>query len=145
MAARTGGMAAAGVAAAVAFAAVVFAVNVGVIAERSRKQGRNSFIGAAGYAAVEQNAGFLQRGARTAADAAADEHVDMQAAEKGRERLMTAVERFDFHGGDDAPVLCFVELETIGLTEMLKNVSVIVSDCNSHGKSPFAVSKKRDK
>lgn len=71
-------------------AAVVAALNVGVVFQRSVKQGFCGSIGAAGYAAVQFDAGFGQSVLRSSADTSADQRIHIKILQKTGQSAVTA-------------------------------------------------------
>ena len=51
-------------------------------------------------------------------------------------RAVTAAVGIDDLGIHDRVILDVVDLELLGMAEVLENLSVFVSNCNSHGKKP---------
>ena len=127
--------AAAVVTAAVTFAVmmvVVIALDIGVEAECACQQVSNSCVCIAAAAAVKSNTCLGQCHLCAAADTAADQHICMQGAQHTCQGAVAAAVGIYHFGCNDRAVFYFVNLELLGVTEMLEDLTVSISYCNSH-------------
>ena len=127
--------AAAVIAAGVTFTMVMVmmvALDIGVKAEITGQVIGNRCVGITGTAAVELDAGLCQCHLGAAADAAADQNICIQAAQHACQSTMTAAVGVHHLRCNDCAVLHFVDLELLGVTEMLEDLTVSVSNCDSH-------------
>ena len=114
---------------------VVIAPDIGVKAQIAGQVIGNRGICITAAAAVELNARLCQRHLGTAADTAADQHIDVSACQKTCQRTVTAAVGVDHFRCDDLTVLNFVNLELLGVTEVLEDSTVGISYCNFHNMS----------
>ncbi len=68
----------------------------------------------------------------TAAKAAADQDIDRVVRQKSRKGTVANAVGPDHLTGDDLSVLDIIDLEILGPSEVLEDVSVLISSCNSH-------------
>lgn len=111
---------------------VMAALDVWIVGEASLKQGLDGRIGISRNAAVQPDSGFRERLLCAASNSTADQCIDLQGAKEGRQRPMPAADNVDNFGRQDLLPVDVIELELLGMTEMLKNLSVLVGNCNSH-------------
>ena len=112
--------------------AVVIAFSIGIILQCTLCQSLSGRIGRTGDPAVELDSRLGQRVLRTHADAAADQCIRLGGfQESGQCAVTTAIGWYDLLGNDLA-ILHVVELELLGVAEMLEDLSVFVSYCDSH-------------
>ena len=111
---------------------VMVALDIGVEAEITGQVIGNRCVGITGTAAVELNTGLCQCHLGTAADAAADQNICVQTAQHTCQSTMTAAVGVHHLRCNDCAVLHFVDLELLGVTEMLEDLTVSVSNCDSH-------------
>ena len=113
--------------------AVMVAADVGIVVQVAGQECFHSVIGIAGNTAVELDAGLRQSHLRAAADAAADQNVNTAVEQEICQSAVTAAVGIHDLGGDDSTVFNIVNLELLGVAEMLENQLVCVSNCNFHG------------
>ena len=111
---------------------VVIASGVGIILQRPLDQRLRSCIRRAAHAAVKLNSGLGQCVLRTHADAPADQRVRLGSLqETGQCAVPAAVGGNDLLR-DNPAILHVVKLKLLGMTEMLEDLSVFISYCDSH-------------
>ena len=111
---------------------VVVALDVRIIAEIVRKIRLDRCIARTADTAEKLNACICESHLSTAADPAADQYRYVLLCEKSRKRAVTATVRIHDRCGNDLAVLYCVDLKLLGVSEMLKDLSVFVSNCNFH-------------
>ena len=111
---------------------VVAAHHIGVIGQRSGSQLLCRLVRVTGYTAIQLDACRCQRRLGAAADAAADQRVHMQRAQNTCKRAVAAAVGIHHLGGHDFAVFHIVDLELLRVAEVLKYLSVFLSNCNSH-------------
>ena len=120
--------------AAAAFAVMVImmiAVGGAVLRENAGQQLGDGFIGRAGDSGIELDIRVVQRDLRAHADAAADEGIHALRFKEARQRTVAAAHR----GHDDARQLAvddFVDLKLLSMAEVLKDLTVFISDSDFH-------------
>ena len=81
---------------------------------------------------------------RAAADASADQHVDLFAGKQSGKRAMSGISARNDGGRDDLPALAIVDGELRGMSEMLKDESIFTGNGDFHSSSlvlkPFGCS-----
>lgn len=112
--------------------AVMAAANIGIKGQLPGQEGFHCFVRVAADAAAELNAGFRQGCPGTATDAAADEHIHLGCPEETSQRAVAMAVGVRYHRADDAAVRHIIDLELGCVTEVLVNLVIFVSDCNSH-------------
>ena len=131
-------VAAAGVTLAVMMFAVMIAFDVGIEIQVACKIRLDSRITASADTAVKFDARFAERHLCAAADAAANENVCTDGSKKSRECAMTRAVGIENLCVYDSAVFDLIDLELLGMTEMLKDGFIFISNCNFHDKkSPF--------
>ena len=117
--------------------AVVVAFGIGIILQRTLCQSLRGRIGRTGNPAVELDSRLSQRILCPHADAAADQCIRLRCfQEAGQCAVPAAVGWYDLLR-DNFTVLHIVELELLRVTEMLEDLSVFVSYCDSHTACSF--------
>ena len=111
---------------------VVVALDVRVIAEIVRKKRLDCCVASSADTAVELNACTCKCHLCTAANPAADQYRYILLCEKSRKRTVTATVRIHDRCGNDLTVLYCVDLELFSMSEVLKDLSVFVSNCYFH-------------
>ena len=136
-------VASAAVAAAVVFFAVMVVVVIAfcgrVIVESACCEAFHSLVSITLDAAEQLYARLSQRHLCAAANSSADEHVCAESGKKTCKSAVTAAVGGNNFGGDYLAILHGVELKLLGVTKMLKNLSIFVSYCNFHYNYPFYI------
>ena len=112
--------------------AVVIAFGVGVILQRPLGQCLCGCVRETGHTAVKLNPSFGQRILCTHADASANQRVYLGGLQKACQCAVPAAVRRNDLLCNDLTILHVVELELLSVAEMLENLSVSVSYCDSH-------------
>ena len=113
--------------------AVVVAADIGVIVQVACQECFHSVIGIAGNAAVELDACLSQSHLCAAANTAADQNVNAAAEQETCQSAMAGAVGIHDLGGDDGAVFNVVNLELLGVAEVLVNQFVCVSNYDFHG------------
>ena len=121
----------------VVMVAVVTAHNIGIVVQLTGKQCRHSSIRTAGNAAVKPDARLCQSSLGTTADAAADQNIRVQRVEHTGQGTVTAAVGTDHLRGDDLTVANIIYLKKLRVAKVLENITVGISDCNSHNLFSF--------
>ena len=116
---------------------MVITSGIGIILQRALGQRLCCGVRGAGHAAVEPDARLSQRALRAHADAAADQGIRLSGFQESGQGAVPAAVCGDDLLGNDPAVLNVVKLELFGVTEMLEDLSVFVSDCDSHSICSF--------
>ena len=126
--------AAAMIAAGMAFAVmiVVVALNIGIVAKITGQVIFYSCVCVAPNTAVELDTSLLEGHLGAAADTAADQHICIQTGQNTGQSAVAAAAGIHNLGRNNSAVFHFVYLELLGVTEVLEDQTVSVSDCDSH-------------
>ena len=126
--------AAAMVTAGVAFTVVVvvIALHIGVEAEGACQQVCNRCIGITAAATVQSNACLSQGHLCTTANTAADQHICFEIIQQTCQCAVAAAIGIHYLRGDDRAVFHFIDFELLGVTEVLEDLTVSVSNCDFH-------------
>ena len=116
-----------------AAAVMVGAAGIGIILQFAGQQGIDCFVSITMDAAIELDTSLVQGGAGAAADAAADEQVDLVGSQITCQGAVTGTGNAEDLGIDDSAVFDLVELELSGMTEVGEDHFVLISNCNQHG------------
>jgi len=111
---------------------VMTATDIGVEGQDTCQVIGNRCVCIAGAAAVELNTCLCQCHLGTAADATANQNICVQGAQHTCQSTVTAAVGVDNFGSNDLVILHFVDLELLGVTEMLEDHTVSISNCDSH-------------
>ena len=119
-------------AASVVILMVVAALNIGIKAQITCQEVCDRCVSIAAAATVKLNTCLSQGHLCAATDAATDQHICIQCAQNTGQGTVTAATGVDHFGCHNGAVLHFVNLELLGVTEMLEDLTVSISNCNSH-------------
>ena len=119
-----------------AAAVVVGAAGVGIIVQLTGEECLDRIIGIAVDAAVELDAGLVQRSTGAAADAAADQGVNLVDGQVTGQSAVAGTGNAEDLGIDDGAVLDLVELELGGVAEVGEDLFVLISNSDKHEISP---------
>ena len=103
-----------------------------VIAELSCQQSSHSLITAALDPAVQFDARIGQCLLGTAADAAANERIDASTPQQARQSAMSLTIRTDYLTGRHLISLAHINLKSLRLSKMLKNIAICIGNRNFH-------------
>ena len=123
------------VAANMTFAMVVIVMatlHIGIEVQFVFQKSGHSGIRIAGHAAVQLDSGSRQSSPGTAADTAADQNIGAQRVQDAGQRAVSASVGVHNLGSSHASILYVIDLKLFGVTKVLENLSVFVSNCNSH-------------
>ena len=121
-------------AAVVAALVMVVADGVGVKVQVAGDQGLDSHISHTDDTGIDHDTGLSQSSACAAADTAADQHIHLHLTQKISQSTVTAAAGGNHHGVQDLTCLNIIDLELLGVTEMLKNLLIFISNRDSHVK-----------
>ena len=117
---------------------VMIALHIGVKTQIAGQEILNSSICMAEATAVKLNASLGQRHLGTAADTTADQHICVQGGQHTCQGTVAGAVGIYHFGRYDVAVAHFVNLKLLGMTEMLEDHTVGISNCNSHeGYTPY--------
>ena len=105
---------------------MVITVNIGVVAQISAEQCAHRRVNVPTDTAVELDARFGQSRLRTAADASANQSVHAVLHQESCQCAVTAAVGINDFRMDDFAVHSFIKLELLGVTEMLKDLTVFI-------------------
>ena len=116
---------------------VVIAACLRIIDQLSLGQGFCRFIRGARHAAVERDACLGKSCLCAHADATADQRVCLGSLQKACQRAVPGAVGGNDLRGYDLPVRDVIELELLRVSEMLEDLTVFVSDCDSFHDDSF--------
>ena len=117
---------------------MVVTVNIGIVAQISAEQCAHRRVSVPADTAAELDARFGQSCLRTAADASANQSVHAVLHQEACQCTVTAAVGINNFRMDNFAVRSFIKLELFGVTEMLKNLTVFIGNCNFHNGISFA-------
>ena len=117
---------------------MVVTVNVGIVAQISVEQCAHRSISVPADTAVELDTRFGQSCLRTAADASANQSVHAVLHQEACQCAVTAAVGVNDFRMSDFAVHSFLKLELLGVTEVLKDLTVFIGNCNFHNRISFA-------
>ena len=120
------------IAAGVAFAVVV-AADIGIIIQIAGQECFHSIVSVTGNAALELDASLSQSHLCAAADAATNQDINTAAEQETCQSAVAAAVGIHDLGGDDGAVFYVVDLKLLGVSDMLEDQFVCVSNCDFHG------------
>jgi len=118
---------------------MVVTVNIGIVAQISAEQCVHRCVSVPADTAVELDARFGQSCLRTAADASANQSVHAVLHQETCQCAVTAAVGINNFRMSDFAVRSFIKLELFSVTEMLKNLTVFIGNCNFHNGISFAI------
>ena len=104
------------------------------VAEVTCQQILNCSIRITHAAAVEGDACLLQSHPCAAADAAADQNIHIQRLQQAGQSAVAAAVGVHHFRRNDGTVFHFVNFELLGVTEVLEDHTVGISDCDFHSR-----------
>ena len=111
---------------------MMIATGIRIIRQRSGSERLCRRIRRTLHAGIESDASVSQRHLRTHTDPAANQSVNFcSLQETGKRAVAAAVGIHDLFS-DDLSVFNIIQLELLGMSEMLKDRSVFISHCDSH-------------
>ena len=111
---------------------VMIALDIGIECQLAGNERFHCCVRIAGNAAVQLDARRSQCHLRTTADAAADQNICIQSGQDTCQRAVSAAHGIDNFRCNDLTLLHIIDLKLLGVAEVLENLAVFVSDCNSH-------------
>ena len=117
---------------------MVIAVNIGIVAQIYTEQCAHRRISVPADTAVELDARFGQSCLRTSADASANQSVHAVLHQEACQCAVTAAVGVNDFRMSDFAVHSFIKLELLGVTEMLKDLTVFIGNCNFYNGISFA-------
>ena len=117
--------------------AMVVALGVGIIFQRPIRKGFCGSIRRSLNACVKPDPGVGKRRLRPHADASADQGVSLYRLQEPGQRAVAASVGIHDLLIHDLPGFNIVQLELLGMAEVLEDLSVFVCDCDSHGICSF--------
>jgi hypothetical protein len=116
---------------------VVVAFSIGVIIQLPGSQRLYSRISRTGNTAVQLDPSLGQRVLRAHADTAANQRIYLCGFQKSCESTMTASVGGNDLLRNDPAILHIEKLELLGVSKVLEDLSVFISNCDSHTVRPF--------
>lgn len=113
----------------IVFSVMVRAMNRRVEIKRTAKQSFYCLVRTARNTAVQLYAGACKCIFCTLAYSSADKRVDIVQFQKACKRTVSAAKRRDYAFAFNFVIFRFIHLESFGVSEMLKNLSVLISYC----------------
>ena len=111
---------------------MVVTVNIGIVAQISAEQRVHRRVSLPADAAVELDTRLGQCRLRAAADAAANQSIHALPRQEACQRAVTAAVGINDFRMDDFAVRGFINLELLGVSEMLENLTVLIGNRNFH-------------
>ena len=111
---------------------MMVALNIGIKAQIASQEVCDCCIGVTAAAAVKLNTSLGQSHLGTTTDTAADQNICIECAQNTCQSAVAAAIGVYYFGSDDVAILHFVNLELLGVTEMLEDLTAGVSYCDSH-------------
>ena len=97
------------------------------IGQRPVQHGQDGRFGTAAYAAENIDPGLFQGASGAAADASADHGINTAVSQEARQSFVSLSVGIDDHGRQDPVIVCLKDLELFRFSEVLENLSVIIS------------------
>ena len=116
---------------------VMITPDIGIEVQLTCYQRFCCYISASGNTTVKPDTRIAERHLRTAANTAADQDIHLQGAQKSCQRTMAAAARIHNLRRNDISIFHIIDFELFGVTEVLKDFSVFVSNCDSHNMISF--------
>ena len=117
---------------------MVVTVNIGIVAQISAEQCVHRCVSVPADTAVELDTRLGQSCLRTAADASANQSVHAVLHQEACQCAVTAAVGVNDFRMDDFAVRSFINLELLGVAEMLKDLTVFIGNCNFNNGISFA-------
>ena len=114
------------------FVVVMITSDLGIEIQFICKQSIYCIVARAADTAVKPNACTCKCHLSTTANSAANENISTHCLQKARQCTVTASIRVNDLGRNDLSILYCVDLKLLGMSKVLKDLSVFVSNCNFH-------------
>ena len=114
------------------FLMVVIAGHIAILGQSALQQLLHRRIGAAGRACIHRDARLRQRLTCAAADAAANQHLHALSLQKASQRAVALAVGVHHLAAGNLLALRLLQLELLGVAEMLEYIAVFVSNCDLH-------------
>ena len=118
---------------------MVVTVNIGIVVQTSAEQCVHRCVSVPADTAVELDTRLGQSRLGTAADASANQSVHTVLHQEACQCAVTAAVGINDLRMRDFAVRSFIKLELFSVTEMLKNLTVSIGNCNFHNGISFAI------
>ena len=116
---------------------MVIAPDIGIESQFAGNQSLRCRVSTAADTAKELDACCCQGHLGATTDATADQHICIQIFQNAGQSAVAAAVGVDDLGSDDLAVCHIIDLKLLGVTEMLENLTVVVSYRDSHRKNSF--------
>ena len=111
---------------------MMVAFGIGIISKVPCKKALYRLVYISVDTAIELNACLGKCHLRTAADTAADQHIDIELGKKARKCAVSAAIGVDHLSGENFIAFNGINLELLRVTEVLKNLTIAISYCDFH-------------
>ena len=111
---------------------VMAALHIGIEVQFVFQESSHSGIRISGYSAIKLDTCRRQSSLSATADTAADQNIGTQRIQDSGQRAVSASVGVHNLGSNHTSILYVIDLELCGVTKVLENLSVLVSNCNSH-------------
>ena len=112
--------------------AMVVTLGIRIVLQRSFCQSLHSRVSGTGDAAIKLDPCFCKRSLSTHSNASTDQGIRLRRLQETGKRAMPIAVGWDDLLSSDLPIFHIIELKLFGMSEMLKDLSVVVRYCNSH-------------
>ena len=116
---------------------MMIAVNARIEHQIPHQQCSHRIIGIAADTAEKLNPGLRQRCLGPTANTATDQHIHLMICQKSCQSTVPAAVCFHDPGSKHRVVLYLIDFKCLGMSEMLKNLSIRICNRNNHRFSPF--------
>ena len=117
----------------------MIALNVGFLLQASVKQRRYCRIRISLHAAIQFDTRFCQCRLRTAADPSANQNIRAAFHQKTCQRAVPAAAGIHHFRADHLALGHLIDFKLLCMSEMLKDLSVFISNCNFHSHFSFKI------
>ena len=111
---------------------MVVAFGIGIISKVSCNKALYRLVRISADAAIERNACLGKRHLCAAANAAADQHIDINPGKKAGKCAVSAATGIDHFSGENFITFNSINLELLRVTEVLKNFTITIRYCDFH-------------
>jgi len=111
---------------------MVVAFGIGIISKVPCNKALYRLVSISCDTAIELNAGLGKCHLRAAANAAADQHIDIELGKKPCECAMSAAIGIDYLSGKNFIPVYGINLKLLCVTEVLKNFTIAIGYCDFH-------------
>ena len=114
---------------------MVITIGTGAVLQAIHQQSLYCSVSRTGYASVQSDPHLSQSHLSARSNAAADQSIDTIGSQEASQSSVTTAIGRNYLRSNYLAILDLIDLKLLGMTKVLKNFTVFVSNCNLHNTS----------